>query len=118
MAKGVSVLDIHGTEDPLIAFDKQKPSLERVAMQNGCMLSTQPASQPASAGDTTCVSYEGCPAGIDVTGCSVKGGGHVWFGSPNCGTGVDAACSIVGSNSDNLVNTDVIWEFFRSHTRP
>lgn len=118
MAKGVSVLDIHGTEDPLIPYDKQKPSLDRVAMQNGCMLSQKPAAQPASAGDTTCVSYEGCRAGVDITGCSVKGGGHVWFGSPNCGTGVDAACAIVGANSENIVNTDVIWEFFRSHPRP
>jgi len=117
-AKGTSVLAIHGTEDGLVAYSVHKPSLDRIAEQNGCMLTTKPAAQPASVGDTTCTSYEGCPAGVDVTGCTVQGGGHVWFGSPNCGTGVDAACAIVGANSTSITNTDVIWEFFRTHTRP
>jgi polyhydroxybutyrate depolymerase len=118
MAKGVSVLDIHGTQDALIPYSTQKPSLERVAMENGCMLTTKPATQPESKGDVTCVSYEGCPMGIDITGCSVMGGGHVWFGSPNCGTGADGACAIVGANSENINNTDAIWEFFSAHSRP
>ena len=26
---------------------------------------------------------------MDLTGCSVMGGGHDWFGSDNCGTGAD-----------------------------
>jgi len=117
-ASKISVLDIHGTEDALIPYSTQKPSLELIAMQNGCMLTTQPATQPASQGDTTCVSYEGCTAGVDVTGCSVMGGGHVWFGSPNCGTGADGACAIVGQNSEDIDNTDVILEFFKNHPRP
>jgi polyhydroxybutyrate depolymerase len=117
MASGISVLAIHGTEDGLVSFDLHKPSLDRVAESNGCTLTTRPAEQPASVGDTNCVSYEGCPAGVDVTGCTVTGGGHVWFGSPNCGTGVDAACAIVGANSENIVNTDVIWDFFSKHQR-
>jgi len=116
-AQKVSVLDLHGTEDPLIPYALQKPSLERIASQNGCTLMTHPASQPASAGDTLCVSYD-CPAGIDVTGCTVKDGGHVWFGSVNCGTGVDFACDIVGANSKTLVNTDAVWSFFDAHARP
>lgn len=118
MASGVSVLAIHGTDDGLVPYDLHKPSLDRIAQSNGCMLTTRPAGQPASGGDTTCMSYEGCPTGVDVTGCTVEGGGHVWYGSPNCGTGVDAACVIVGANSDDIDNTDVIWEFFRDHARP
>jgi polyhydroxybutyrate depolymerase len=117
-ANKVSVLDLHGTEDGLIPYMLQKPSLERIAQQNGCMLQTQSAMQPASSGDTKCVSYTGCPAGTEVIGCSVDGGGHVWFGSPNCGTGVDAACAIVGANSDTLVNTNAVWSFFSTHARP
>jgi polyhydroxybutyrate depolymerase len=116
-ASGISVLAIHGTEDGLVSFDLHKPSLDRVAMANGCATTTRAADQPASVGDVSCTSYEGCPAGVDVTGCTVTGGGHVWFGSPNCGTGVDAACAIVGANSENIVNTDVIWEFFSKHVR-
>ena len=113
----VSVLDIHGTSDPLIAYSTQKPSLERIGKSNGCSLMTHPAAKPQSSGDTTCVTYDGCAEGVEVTGCSVEGGGHVWFGSPNCGTGADGACAIVGNNSDTLKNTDAIWAFFSRHAR-
>jgi polyhydroxybutyrate depolymerase len=115
-SKPVSVLDIHGTEDPLVAYSTQKPSLDRIAEKNGCKLTTRPAGQPMSQGDTTCVSYD-CPSGVDVTGCTVQGGGHVWFGSQNCGTGVDFACGIVGANSTAITNTDAVWTFLSAHTR-
>jgi polyhydroxybutyrate depolymerase len=113
----VSVLHLHGTADPLIAYAKQKPSLDRIAMQNGCMSTTRAATQPTSTGDTNCISYDGCPSGIDVTGCTVMGGGHVWFGNATCGTGAAGACAIVGANSKNLVNTDAVWDFFAAHPR-
>ena len=73
----VSVLDMHGTADGLIPYSTQKPTLERIARQDGCSLTTHAATQPKSGGDTTCVSYDGCPSGVDITGCSVMNGGHV-----------------------------------------
>lgn len=115
-AKPVSVLDMHGTEDGLVPYSVQKPSLDRIAEGNGCKPATQPATQPMSGGDTTCISYD-CPAGVDVTGCTVQGGGHVWFGSKNCGTGVDFGCDIVGADSETLVSTDAVWTFLTAHTR-
>lgn len=114
----VSVLHLHGTADALVRYALQKPSLDRIAMENGCMTSTRAATQPASSGDTQCVSYEGCKEGVDVTGCTVMGGGHVWFGNATCGTGSAGACAIVGANSMSLNNTNVIWEFFKAHPRP
>ena len=114
----VSVLDLHGTADPLIPYSLQKPSLERIAKANGCAVTTHAATQPKSAGDTTCVTYDSCPAGIDVTACSVAEGGHVWFGNDSCGTGAgEFGCQIVGANSDTLNNTDAAWEFFSTHAR-
>jgi polyhydroxybutyrate depolymerase len=114
----VSVLDSHGTDDGLVPYDVQAPSLDLVARKNGCSATTVPAIAPASGGDTTCVSYEGCPAGVEVTGCTVQGGGHVWFGSDSCGTGAGpGACAIVGANSDTLVSTDAAWDFFARHSK-
>jgi polyhydroxybutyrate depolymerase len=114
----VSLLDLHGTADPLIPYSLQKPSLERIAKANGCAVTTHPASQPKSAGDTTCVTYDSCPTGIDVTACSVAEGGHVWFGNDSCGTGAgEFGCQIVGANSNTLNNTDAAWEFFSAHAR-
>lgn len=114
----VSVLDMHGTADGIVPYDLQAKSLDGMARVDGCGTTTAPAVAPVSAGDTTCVSYDGCPAGIELTGCAVEGGGHVWFGSDSCGTGAGpAACSFVGANSDTLVNTDEAWAFFSRHSK-
>jgi poly(3-hydroxybutyrate) depolymerase len=96
----------------------QKPSLDLIAENDGCGSDTQPALAPASAGDTKCVSHQGCPDGLEVTGCSIDNGGHCWFGSPDCGTGGgDIGLAIVGNNSDTMKNNDAVWEFFARHAR-
>jgi polyhydroxybutyrate depolymerase len=117
-SRPVSVLDIHGTSDPLIPYALQAKSLDVMAMKNGCGKTTAPATQPSSAGDTTCVTYAGCPAGIELTGCSIKDGGHCWFGSPDCGTGGgDIGLAIVGANSDTMNNNNAAWDFFKRLSR-
>jgi polyhydroxybutyrate depolymerase len=144
----VSVLDIHGTSDMLIPYSLQPKTLALVTMNDGCS-TTATASPPAppSGGDTTCVTYSGCPSGIEVSACSVQGGGHCWFGSPDCGTGAaEVLCSggggagllggasglgallgdagidgiissIVGNNSNFMKNTYQAWDFFSRHSR-
>jgi polyhydroxybutyrate depolymerase len=116
----VSVLEMHGTSDPLISYALQKPSLDLMAKSNGCSLTTEAATVPKSGGDTTCVTYTGCPAGVEVTGCSVEDGGHCWFGDAtgSCGTGAPGiGNAIVGNDSDFLVNTDVAWDFLKRLSR-
>lgn len=114
----VSVLDIHGTDDPLIPYSLQAPSISRMAMNDGCATSTKPALQPLSAGDTSCVTQDGCPPGIELTACTIDKGGHCWFGSPDCGTGGgDIGLAIVGANSDTMKNTDAVWDFFKRLSR-
>jgi polyhydroxybutyrate depolymerase len=117
-SRPVSVLHVHGTSDPLIPYALQAKSLDLMAMKNGCAKTTAPATQPASGGDTTCVTYTGCPAGIELTGCSIMDGGHCWFGSPDCGTGGgDIGLAIVGANSDTMKSTDAAWDFFKRLSR-
>ena len=73
---------------------------------------------PASGGDTSCLTRTGCPAGIEVTACTVESGGHAWFGDPGCGTGAGAiGCGVVGANSDFMINTSAAWDFFRRLSR-
>jgi polyhydroxybutyrate depolymerase len=95
----VSVLDIHGTSDRLIAYSLQQPTLALVTMNDACTSTAVAATSPPSGGDTTCVTYEGCPAGIEVSACSIQGGGHCWFGSSDCGTG---AAQVVCSGGGGL----------------
>jgi len=114
----VSVLHVHGTQDPLIPFSLQAPTLSRMAMSNGCATTTKPATQPPSAGDTSCVTHDGCPAGIELTACTIEAGGHCWFGSPDCGTGGGPiGLAIVGNNSDTMKNTQAAWDFFEHLSR-
>jgi polyhydroxybutyrate depolymerase len=109
----VSVLDIHGTADGLVSYALQAPSLSLISGKDGCATTTVPAAAPPSAGDTTCVSYTGCPQGVEVTGCTITGGGHCWFGSPDCGTGAGPiGAAFVGANSNTMMNTDAVWDFF------
>jgi polyhydroxybutyrate depolymerase len=91
----VSVLDIHGTSDMLIPYSLQPKTLALAAMNDGCSMTTAASPQaPPSGGDTTCVTYSGCASGIEVSACSIQGGGHCWFGSPDCGTGAaEVLCS-------------------------
>jgi polyhydroxybutyrate depolymerase len=119
-AHPVSVLDIHGTADPLVSYGVQAPSLATFQATDGCSAKTSPASVPASGSDTTCVTYDGCPASprIEVTGCTVQGGGHCWFGSSDCGTGGGSLGSaFVGNDSTFMKNTDAVWAFLSRFSR-
>jgi polyhydroxybutyrate depolymerase len=117
-SKPVAVLAIHGTSDGIVPYAGMKPSLDHWAKENGCEATTRPATQPASGGDTTCVTYEGCDDGVEVTGCSVMGGGHCWFGDPSCGTGAPGIGNLfVGNDSNFLNNTDAAWDFFKRFER-
>lgn len=115
----VSVLDIHGTMDPLIPYSVQQPSLAFFQTGDMCSAKTSPASIPPSGGDTACVSFGGCPScpKIDVTACSIQGGGHCWYGSDDCGTGSPIGTQIVGNNSNFMKNTDAVWSFFAPLSR-
>ena len=110
---------MHGSADSFVPFASFPRTLDAWATRNGCSLVTEPARSPASAGDTTCVTYVGCPAGVEVTGCSVAEGGHCWFGSESCGTGAPLIGNlVVGNNSDTLDANDAAWAFLSRFSRP
>lgn len=118
-SRPIPVFDSHGTADPIVDYSFKAASLERMRTLNGCSATTRPAVAPVSAGDTTCVSYEGCPPGGEITACAVEGGGHCWFGGDDCGTGAGFLGQIfVGNNSDTLRTTDEAWRFLERHSLP
>jgi polyhydroxybutyrate depolymerase len=109
--RSIAVLYMHGDGDLIVPYASMQPTLDYWARKNGCT-TTGPATHPASGGDTTCVTYAECKAGVEVTGCTVKGGGHCWFGDPSCGTGAPGiGALVVGNNSDFLKASDAAWEF-------
>jgi polyhydroxybutyrate depolymerase len=90
-SRPVSIMEIHGTEDPLVPYTGGQPSApeaagappytatadmaRRWAEMNGC----PPPAPPTAAGPVTTDSWTGCRNGSAVTLVTVQGGGHVWF---------------------------------------
>jgi polyhydroxybutyrate depolymerase len=113
------ILHMHGTSDSFVPYASMEKTLAFWSMADECMGTSTAATQPMSGGDTTCVTYQGCPQGFEVTGCSVMNGGHCWFGSDNCGTGAPLGIGnvVVGNNSDTLKATDAAWAFLSRFTR-
>jgi polyhydroxybutyrate depolymerase len=115
-SRPVSVLEIHGTEDPLIPYlggVAQVPEAgtvpyaptpemaRRWAEWNSC----PSPSPPKVAGPVTTDSWSGCRNGSAVSLVSVQGGGHIWFASG------------LGPANGALDATATIWRFF-SDLRP
>lgn len=117
-SRPLPVLAIHGDADGIIPYAQQGPSMIAVAAGNGCTGPIRPADPSGASGEATCVTHTGCPSGAEVTSCTIKGGGHVWFGDPSCGTGAGPlGCLFVGANSANLNNTDLVWDFLKRFSK-
>ncbi len=56
--------------------------------------------------------YSANPEGAEVVFYGINGGGHTWPGSADTGLGF-----LVGLTSRDISATQVIWEFFKTHTR-
>lgn len=111
-ARPVSVIEIHGTQDPLVPY--QRGQVEPAAAQaaapvppphavsthwaslNGC---PEPPVTNA-AGPVTTTGWTGCRAGAMVRLVSIEGGGHTWF-APGLGPANGAVDA-----------TRAIWDYF------
>lgn len=110
----VPVMHFHGTSDPLVPWGGD-PSLGYPsvldthagwAKRNGCGSTTKEIYRK---GDTHCDTYDGCPAGVAVTLCTVDGGGHTWPG------GFAALGPGNGKMTTDISATDAMWDFFVTH---
>lgn len=112
-SRPMSVLEIHGTEDPLIPYEGGTPSAPEAAgapplrsttamVQRWAALGGCPAPTPPNVvGAVTVESWTGCAGGRAVELVTVRGGGHVWF-APG-----------LGSANGAVDATETIWGFFR-----
>ena len=80
--------------------------LEAWAEHNGCD-PTPSESQPFD--NVSGESWTGCAGGASVVLYTLEGGGHIWPGAP--------AGMTSGASFPYMDATDVIWEFFASHSK-
>lgn len=90
-SRPVSVIEIHGTEDPLVPYEGGDPSVPEAGL-NAPYTSTPemvgrwaelagcgPAGPAEAAGPVTTQTWAGCQGGAAVRLVTVEGGGHIWF---------------------------------------
>jgi polyhydroxybutyrate depolymerase len=124
-SRPVSVLMIHGTEDPLIPFAgggrrrqlllSAPDTAQHWARVAGCTTGPTVSYLPDYAQDGTrvrCEVYSGGREGAEVVLYVIEGGGHTWPG------GIQYLPErFVGKTSRQMDASQVIWDFFQRHTR-
>jgi polyhydroxybutyrate depolymerase len=124
----VSVLVIHGTNDPLVPFNggsvhsnaggailSHDSAIQRWVNEDGCNISPIQRTIRDSSGDGTTVTvrdYTSGSQGTEVVSYVIRDGGHTWPGGWQY-----LPVFMVGKTSRNLDASAVIWDFFRRHSR-
>jgi len=107
-SRPVPVIHFHGTEDGLVDYDTL--ALNAIAQwvtANGCT-DAQPA-ETYNQGDVRCETYSQCQAGVEVTLCTVTGGGHCWPGRPTC---------VFGNPTTDISANEAMWDAFSRFPLP
>jgi polyhydroxybutyrate depolymerase len=112
-ARPISMIDFHGTSDLIVSYDGAgfgfpavEPMMQDWAVRNGC----SPLSEVTfDQGDVVCRTWPGCDAGVEVSLCTVAGGGHCWPGNGSC---------LFGYSTTDLHASEVIADMFESQVLP
>lgn len=107
----VPVVAFHGTGDTYISYQDNNHDVPRWAAgwagRNGCDPTSTLTWQE---GDVTGETWSNCQANATVTLYTIKGGRHIWPGSPR-------AQQFFPDVQDVPAN-DLIWDFFQAHPMP
>jgi len=108
-SRPISIVQFHGTADSIVSYNgipAVPPMMEAWAARNGC----SPASETTfDSGDMFCETWPGCDAGVEVSLCTIDGGGHCWPGNASC---------LFGNSSTQLHASDEIADMFESQPLP
>lgn len=129
--RSVPMLIMNGTEDALVPWEgghvrfgrrqlgrilSTPASVEFWVRHNGCrttaVTTELPDRDPRDGTRVTLSRYSGCRDGVAVLLYTVRGGGHTWPGGwkylPEF---------MIGRTSQDVIASEIIWEFFRDTTR-
>jgi polyhydroxybutyrate depolymerase len=126
-SRPVSVLETHGTADPIVPYGggtmtgrggasdilAAPAMMDRWRQVDGCQ--DIPAQEVLPGGDGTEThrsTYSACSAGTAVVFMRVDGGGHTWPGAPEF-----LSAQIVGSTTHAFDASEATWQFFNAHAR-
>jgi polyhydroxybutyrate depolymerase len=112
-SRPISVLDFHGTGDLIVPYDGGGPGYPAVpemmagwAARNGC---TGASESTLVMGAVSCETWPDCEGGVEVTLCTIDGGGHCWPGDPVC---------LFGTPNTDVSASEMIATMFDAQTLP
>jgi polyhydroxybutyrate depolymerase len=105
-SRPVPVMMVNGTSDSLSQYQYVASGVSFWKQKNGCTTMATTYQH----GVASCVTYGGCTAGADVVLCTIQDGGHQWPGGDTL--------PFLGNNTNDLIATDALWDFFVAHPRP
>lgn len=108
-SRPISMVQYHGTADTIVSyngFPAVPAMMEQWAARNGCSAQSEVIFDQ---GDMLCETWPGCDAGVEVTLCTIEGGGHCWPGNASC---------LFGASSTELHASEEITEMFMMQPMP
>jgi len=108
-SRPISIIQFHGTADTIVGYGgipAVPQMMEGWAARNGC--SPTPEISFAQ-GDTSCQTWPDCDGGVEVSLCTIEGGGHCWPGNPAC---------VFGNSTTELHASEVIATMFDQQPLP
>jgi polyhydroxybutyrate depolymerase len=112
-ARPISMLDFHGNSDLIVPYGGGGPGYPPVpdmmsawAARDGCAAASGVVFEQD---DMRCETWPACQDDVEVTLCTIDGGGHCWPGPGDCP---------FGHNSSARVASDVIADMFMAHPMP
>jgi polyhydroxybutyrate depolymerase len=105
-ARPISMIQFHGTSDLIVGYAGVPEMMAAWAERNGCSPTSETTFEQ---GDMVCQTWPGCDAGVEVSFCTIDGGGHCWPGNGSC---------IFGHSSTELHASEVIATMFDAQPLP
>lgn len=118
-SRPISIIQLNGTADPLVAYEggglSGSPGAEQSVQgwieRNRCTGDPVVTYQNDAA---TCETVGGCEGDVSVTLCSIDGAGHCWPGQP-C---PERLGNLVGEPTFDIDANEVMWELFETVRLP
>jgi polyhydroxybutyrate depolymerase len=126
-ARRVSVVTMHGTDDPIVPAEGGKitagdggyilsvaNAAQTWSRVDACGAQPDVAYEPDIADDGTRVrreTYNGCAGGAAVVFYFIEGGGHTWPSGPQY-----LPESVIGKTTRDIDATAVLWSYFQAHS--
>jgi polyhydroxybutyrate depolymerase len=105
-SRPISMIQFHGDADLIVGYSGVPEMMAAWAERNGCSPTSETTFEQ---GDMYCETWPGCDAGVEVSLCTIDGGGHCWPGNGSC---------IFGHSSTELHASEVIATMFDAQTLP